>query len=115
VPEALRPRLGRWLFGCDDCQLVCPHTRPPRADHPDLRPTNAWVPLPALLDADDDTLAERFAGTPLRRAAGARLRRNAAYVLGNVGDPAARPALERAARRGGVEGEAADWALGRLG
>jgi len=114
VPEALRERLGRWVFGCDDCQTVCPHVHPRDGNLPELLPRNAWLNLPELLLLDDDDLIERFAGTPIRRAAGARLRRNAAYVLGNLGDPAARPALERAASRGGVEGDAAEWALARL-
>lgn len=115
VPESLRPKLGRWLFGCDDCQTVCPHSRNGTAATPETFPRHAWVDLPSLLVLDDDALRVRFAGTPLRRAAGPRLRRNAAYVLGNLRAEAARSALETASRRGGVEGEAAEWALGELG
>lgn len=114
VPLALRPLLGRWVFGCDDCQDSCPHDRRVVVD-PRLRPRHAWLDLPEVLGMDDAQLVARFAGTPLRRAAGPRLRRNAALVLGNVGDPAARPALELATRDPSpVVAEAATWALGRL-
>ncbi len=115
VPEALRPRLGRWIFGCDDCQTVCPHQHAPPKPVEESLPRHAWVSLPELLDSDDATLQQRFAGTPLRRAAGSRLRRNAAYVLGNLRAEEARPALERATRRGPVEADAAEWALAQLG
>lgn len=115
VPVELRPRLGRWLFGCDDCQTVCPHLHPSPHPAEETRPRHAWVSLPELLDCDDDALRVRFAGTPLRRAAGPRLRRNAAYVLGNLRAERARAALERATRRGRVEADAAEWALAQLG
>ncbi len=114
VPTELRPKLGRWLFGCDDCQTVCPHLHPSPDPAEETRPRHAWLSLPELLDADDDALRTRFAGTPLRRAAGPRLRRNAAYVLGNLRAKGARAALERATRRGAVEADAAEWALAQL-
>lgn len=114
VPEALRPGLGRWLFGCDDCQDVCPHQRAGADDVEETRPRHAWLDLPELLASDDAQLAARFEGSPLRRAADHRLRRNAAYVLGNLGDPRAIPALERARREGGVVAEACEWSLSRL-
>lgn len=115
IPEELRPGMRRWVFGCDDCQSVCPHQRLQPA-HPDLAARNAWLDLPELLDTPDDALLERFLGTPIRRACPERLKRNAAIVLGNLGDPAARPALERAWRGGSaLVSSHAGWALDRLG
>lgn len=116
IPEALRPAIGRWVFGCDDCQTVCPHQHPPKGDVPaDFLPRHAWLPLPAILTATDRALLDTFEGTPLRRAAPHRLRRNAAVVLGNLGDPRARPALEAArAAADSVLAEHATWALDRL-
>lgn len=116
VPEPLRPQLGRWVFGCDDCQTICPHQRPPSGPVPaDFQPRHAWLPLPALLEAEDRALLDTFEGTPIRRAAPRRIRRSAAIVLGNIGDPRARPALERAARRDDpILTEHAEWALARL-
>ncbi|MFN7146862.1 MAG: tRNA epoxyqueuosine(34) reductase QueG, partial [Myxococcota bacterium] len=78
IPEQWRPRLGRWLFGCDDCQTVCPHQHAPRGPVPaDFAPRHAWLPLPAILEASDRALLDTFEGTPIRRAAPHRLRRNA--------------------------------------
>ncbi len=97
IDPDLRPLLGRWLFGCDDCQEVCPHVRADRRTPGlpgDFAARHAWIPLPALLQADDRALLDAFEGTPLRRAGPARLRRNAAIVLQNLGTPAARQALE---------------------
>jgi epoxyqueuosine reductase len=116
IPPALRPGFGRWVFGCDVCQEVCPHNAaPPDAEEADLAPRNAWLDLEWLLGASDEAILERFEGTPLRRPGPDGLRRNACVVLGNLGDPAAGPALLRAARRGGVVGEHARWALEKVG
>jgi epoxyqueuosine reductase len=117
IPEPLRPLLGRWVFGCDDCQSVCPHQRPPRGPVPaDFLPRHAWLPLPAILEASDRALLDTFEGTPLRRAAPHKLRRNAAVVLGNIGDPRAAPALRRAVSGADpVLAVHAEWALTRLG
>lgn len=96
VDPALAAGMGRWVFGCDDCQEVCPHPRAtlPPVD-PDFAPRHAWLDLPELLAADDAALIARFTGTPIRRAAPRRLRRNAAIVLRNLDTPGARAVLAR--------------------
>ena len=81
-----REPIGDWLFGCDVCQDVCPHNhRLMLSKHPDLapRPQQAWVSIEWLLNAPENEVLERFAGSPLRRAGYRRLQRNAAVVLGN--------------------------------
>jgi len=117
IPEALRPGFGRWVFGCDVCQEVCPHNvSPPEPDEDDLLPRNAWLDLEWLLTASDDAILARFLGTPIRRPGPNGLRRNAAVVLGNLGDPAAASALRRVADSGDpMVAEHARWALDRLG
>ncbi|GDX80149.1 epoxyqueuosine reductase [Deltaproteobacteria bacterium] len=111
VPRALRPKLGRWVFGCDVCQDVCPHQSQRRLPPEETLPTNAWLNLPELVVMPDDALAARFVGSPIRRAAGERIRRNAAYALGNLHDAAALPSLEVARREGGLVADAAEWAI----
>lgn len=117
APLALRERFGRWFFGCDRCQEVCPHNvAAPDPDEDDLYPRHAWVDLDDLLATDDDALDARFTGTPLRRPGGAGLKRNALVVLGNLGDPggidAARLALQHPSP---TVRAAAVWALARMG
>lgn len=108
IPEEIRPKIGRWVFGCDDCQEVCPHSRDPEVVEA-LRPRHAWLDLAWILEAPDAVLKEHFVGTPIARVVPHRLRRNAVVVLGNLGDPAAKPVLER------VRGEMdVEWALARL-
>ncbi|RME21948.1 MAG: tRNA epoxyqueuosine(34) reductase QueG [Deltaproteobacteria bacterium] len=118
IPEPLRPGIGRWVFGCDLCQEVCPHNHhPPRSPHPDFapRPGRAWLDLDAVLRTDDADLERALVGSPLRRPGAVGLKRNAAIVLGNLGDPAAEPALLHArSHPDPVVVDAASWALDRL-
>jgi epoxyqueuosine reductase len=116
IPEGLRPAFGRWVFGCDACQEVCPHdAAPPDPEEDDFRPRHAWLDLAEILDTPDEALARRFEGTPIRRPGPPALKRNACVVLGNLRDRSAIPVLERAARGpDALVAEHARWALGRL-
>jgi epoxyqueuosine reductase len=124
IPDDFRPRLGRWIFGCDECQTSCqwPVVSGHALDETKLhaafrfRPDLATPCLDELLALDERVFRERFAGTPLVRAKRRGLLRNAAVALGNSGLPAARPALERAAADPDelIRTHAA-WALQRLG
>src|SRR5262249_55503180 len=89
VPAELRPRLGDWLFGCDVCQQVCPWNRkaPPGAEpalqaHPELEKLD----LIEVLGLSEEEFRRRFRGTALLRTKRRGLLRNAALVLGNIGD-----------------------------
>jgi len=119
IPLELRPLIGTRIFGCDDCQEVCPWNRfaTPTLD-PDFaeRPDQQAPALIPLLTLDDAAFRTRFAGTALLRAGRDRFVRNVAVALGNAGDPAARPALERAASEDPDPDvrEHAAWALLRL-
>lgn len=115
-PRSLRPHFGRWIFGCDVCQEVCPHNhRPPSEADADLAPRHAWLDLPSLILAEDQGLMERFTGTPLRRPKAAGLKRNALLALGNLGDPAGVPAATYALQHTDDRVRAAAvWALHRL-
>jgi epoxyqueuosine reductase len=119
IPNELREPMDDWVFGCDVCQEVCPWNRKsPAATLVELRsvlPTGA-ANLVELLEMSEDEFRRRFRHTALWRPRWNGVRRNAAIALGNLGDPAATPALERAARDPDeVVRDAATWALGRLG
>jgi epoxyqueuosine reductase len=118
VPEEWREGIGDWLFGCDVCQEVCPWNR--------RRPLEGTVTLAhrddlesldaiELLGLDEPAFRERFRGTAFLRAKRRGLLRNAALVLGNVGDERALPALRRAAEDPEpLIAEAARWAIERI-
>jgi len=118
VPDELREGVGDWVFGCDVCQEVCPWNRKaPAGVEPLLLPRpelEALDPVELLgLSADD--FRRRFRGTALARTKRAGLLRNAALVLGNVGDAAALPALRRALDDPEpLVRDAAVWAIGRI-
>jgi epoxyqueuosine reductase len=124
APPELRPSIGEHLFGCDDCQTVCPFNasrgRARRAAELDPRlgcdPRWATTRLEDLLTLDEAGFVALREGSPIGRATRVGLARNAAVVLGNRGDPGARSALERAAREhdAAVVRDAAAWALERL-
>jgi epoxyqueuosine reductase len=125
VAPDLRAALGARVFGCDDCQTVCPFNAGigPRAplwdeDGDPFAPLARWsrVRLEQLLALDASAWDSLSEGTPLRRAGRVRLARSAAVALGNAGDPASRPALQAAAtsHEDATVREAASWALERL-
>ena len=119
VPDELREGIGRWLFGCDVCQDVCPWNRfAPNTMEPhfQVREEMQSIDLVALLSLDDDGFRRQFGGTPLSRSGRAGLLRNAAIVLANSSCDDAMAALISAL----VDTEplvrgAAAWALGRMG
>jgi epoxyqueuosine reductase len=121
IPHHLRPLMGSWVFGCDDCQEVCPVNRRPlpgaiaalRA-YDDEAAFPLLLPLLTLSDAD---FRARYRGSAVLRAKRWGLQRNACVALGNLGDPAAVPALEAVLREPvshPLVREHAAWALGRL-
>jgi epoxyqueuosine reductase len=115
VPDELRPGVGDWLFGCDVCQEVCPWNRKaPDGSFPHRSDLEALDPI-ALLAMSEEEYRQRFIGTALTRTGRSGLRRNAALVLGNRGDPFALPALRCAADDADpVVREAARWAVKQI-
>ncbi|MEZ4409804.1 MAG: tRNA epoxyqueuosine(34) reductase QueG [Polyangiales bacterium] len=102
VDPTLREAMGDRLFGCDDCQAVCPYNRtaPPSLESTrDFAPDPRWegVSVSDLLEMDEARYKALTEGTPLARPGRAGLARNAANVLGNVGRRVHLPVLSRAA------------------
>jgi epoxyqueuosine reductase len=100
-PVAYRSALGDRLYGCDDCQDVCPPNRVAAREEPaaDADATDeAWVPVLEVLAMSDAELLARFGRWYIPRRDPRYLRRNALVVLGNVGN-GAHPAVEAALRR----------------
>ncbi len=92
IPEAIRPLLGDWVFGCDICQDVCPWNHDaPRADPERWRPVpeRAWADLAQWALEPPD-----LSGSPMQRAGAASLRRNALIALANGGYVEALPTVD---------------------
>ncbi len=90
-PVEYREVLGDRLYGCDDCQEVCPPAvrlgDGHRVDLVDAdEPVQAWVDVLDLLEATDDELIERHGRWYVADRNPVWLRRNALIVLGNTGD-----------------------------
>ncbi|ODC02418.1 tRNA epoxyqueuosine(34) reductase QueG [Terasakiispira papahanaumokuakeensis] len=87
IPEALRPLMGNRVFGCDDCQLVCPWTRFTRiTQEADFHPRHD-LDRRDLLDLflwDEATFLSRTEGSAIRRIGYERWLRNLAVGLGNA-------------------------------
>jgi epoxyqueuosine reductase len=117
-PIEFRETLGDRIYGCDDCQEVCPHNQAGEwpASREEARPSVNVVELLALGDEKLLAAAGRWY-VPERDAR--YLRRNALVVLGNVGDPcdpAVVEALKAALRHpDGLVRAHAVWAARRLG
>ncbi len=118
IPEALRPLLGNRIYGCDDCQLVCPWNR-----FASLTEESDFLPRQGL---DGSRLTELFAWDEagfLRRTEGSAIRRighrvwlrNIAVALGNApGTPRVREALgSRVGHDSELVREHVHWALER--
>ncbi|HEY3789186.1 MAG TPA: 4Fe-4S double cluster binding domain-containing protein, partial [Urbifossiella sp.] len=116
IPEELREPMGDWIFGCDICQDVCPWNRKFAGQSPAFPHDSELESLDPveLLGLDHDAFRLRFKKTSLWRTKRSGLLRNAAIVLGNVGDVRALPALERALGDEQVIAEAAAWAIERI-
>jgi len=124
IAEELRPGVGGHLFGCDDCQTVCPfNARPHERRHglpldPRFLPEPRWseTALVDLLALDEAAFVRLREGSAVGRATRAGLARNAAIVLGNEGAAHALPALERAATAHDDPAvrDAAGWAVRRI-
>ena len=87
IPEDLRPAIGNRIFGCDDCQLVCPWNKfAKRTDEPDFRARNDLdvATLPQLFAWDETEFLRRTEGSAIRRSGHERWLRNIAVALGNA-------------------------------
>jgi epoxyqueuosine reductase len=87
IPEALRPAIGNRIYGCDDCQLVCPWNRfatdTREADFHARHHLDA-VSLVALFGWRESEFLQRTEGSAIRRIGYLRWLRNIAVALGNA-------------------------------
>lgn len=127
-PAEFRDALGDRIYGCDDCQDVCPVNRrmdPEPEPGSDASPgtggtaSAAWVPVLELLALDDASILERHGRWYLHDRDPRWVRRNALVILGNIGlgaDPAVAATLGQYLRSPDAVLRAhAVWAARKLG
>jgi epoxyqueuosine reductase len=99
IPEQYRTLLGNRVYGCDDCQLVCPWNRYGQiTDERDFHPRTQLKDkdLLELFSWDETTFLKNTEGSPIRRIGHERWLRNLAVGLGNANfDPDIISALEQ--------------------
>ena len=95
IPEELRPLIGNRVFGCDDCQLVCPWNRFAKTtQEDDFQPRHRLdnSSLAELFMWTEEQFLTRTQGSPIRRTGYERWLRNLAVGLGNA--PSTIPVLQ---------------------
>ena len=124
IPVELRPLIGNRIYGCDDCQLVCPWNKfAQRSPLPDFEPRHGLdrATLLELWAWTEPQFLARTEGSAIRRIGWPRWRRNLAVALGNAwratGEAAVRDALfsARAGEPDALVAEHIDWALAQTG
>ncbi|WP_019628676.1 tRNA epoxyqueuosine(34) reductase QueG [Thioalkalivibrio sp. AKL10] len=119
IPEDLRPLIGNRIYGCDDCQLVCPWNRFAEVTaEPDFIARHGLdsATLVELFAWDEATFLARTEGMAIRRIGHAQWLRNLAVALGNgPATPEADAALAaRAEHPSELVREHAAWAREQL-
>ena len=120
IDESLRPLIGNRIFGCDDCQLVCPWNKFAQATgEQDFQPRHglADAELVTLFLWDEDTFMQATEGSAIRRIGFERWLRNLAIALGNA--PTSTQLVAALRRRldfpSDLVREHVEWALARHG
>jgi epoxyqueuosine reductase len=118
IDPELRPLIGNRIFGCDDCQLICPWNKfARRTDEPDFRARNRLdeATLPELFAWTEEEFLARTEGSAIRRSGYQRWLRNIAVALGNA--PSTQGVMDALQSRADSEDpivrEHVAWALAR--
>ena len=123
IPLELRTALGNRIYGCDDCQRVCPWNkfarRSPLPDF-DVREPLGSATLLQLWRWEEAEFLRRTEGSPIRRIGHRRWLRNLAVALGNAWRDSGAPEFaqvlqQRRATADDLLAEHIDWALAQRG
>jgi len=120
IPERLRPLIGNRVYGCDDCQLVCPwNSFAQISDEPDFQVRNGLdeATLVELFAWSEDEFDLRLRGSAIRRIGYERWLRNLAVGLGNAptSPEVVAALLSRRHHSSSLVREHVEWALSRHG
>ena len=94
IPVEYRKAIGNRVYGCDDCQIVCPwNSYAVKTDNPDFKQKQDMIKLIDLIQMNQEMFSKRFKGSPIKRIKRRGLLRNVAIALGNSGNQQAIPVL----------------------
>jgi epoxyqueuosine reductase len=118
IPEELRPAIGNRIYGCDDCQLVCPWNKfAHAASHPDFKVRHGLdaARLTELFAWTEAQFDERMRGSPIYRIGYEKWSRNIAVALGNAptSDEVVQALERRRESASELVREHIEWALSR--
>jgi epoxyqueuosine reductase len=119
IPEPMRPLIGNRIFGCDDCQLVCPWNRyTPTTTEADFQPRHQLdqADLIELFNWNEEVFLTRTEGSPIRRTGYEGWLRNLAVALGNSngGERAISALKAKQQHASALVREHVNWAIDRL-
>jgi epoxyqueuosine reductase len=118
IPRKLRPLIGNRIFGCDDCQEVCPWNRfAVTTTEPAFLPAagNLMPELAPLVRLTQEEFSRRFSSSPVRRVKRDGFVRNVVVALGNSGNrEAVAPLVHAMSDTSPLVRTHAAWALGQL-
>ncbi len=116
IPHEYRKAIGNRIYGCDDCQIVCPwNSYAVATKEPAFQEREGVKGLIALMQLDEEGFRARFRKSPVKRIKRRGLLRNVAVALGNSGRPEAVPVLTEAlSDPEPLIRSHAVWALGEL-
>jgi len=89
IPSELRPKLGNRIYGCDDCQFVCPWNKFAQIGQEVKLAAREDLNAPRLADLaqlGEAGFRQKFSGSPIKRIGWFRFLRNVLYAIGNSGD-----------------------------
>jgi epoxyqueuosine reductase len=119
IPEEFRAAIGNRIFGCDDCQLVCPWNRYAKpSDERDFAPRHGLdgASLVSLFGWTEAEFLTRTEGSAIRRIGHERWLRNLAIALGNApwSQAAVAALMARQEHGSALVREHVSWALASL-
>ncbi len=116
IPIKFRKAMGNHIYGCDDCQIVCPwNSFAVKTDEKSFSSSGDSFQLIELIRLDDKAFRKRFKNSPVKRTKRRGLLRNVAVALGNSEDPSAiSPLIDTLSDYEPLIRAHVVWALGEL-
>jgi len=116
IPLEFRKAMGNHIYGCDDCQIVCPwNSFAVKTDEESFRARDGSFQLIELMRLNDEAFRKRFKKSPVKRTKRRGLLRNVAVALGNSGNlSAVGPLIDALSDHEPLIRAHVVWALGEL-